>query len=121
MDANDTTIAIPKVDFDANGALIITPSATSSKHDFDFYEGKWNLKNKKLKSRLSQCTEWEEFESTQEMYRVLHGIGNIDNFCATVNGHPFEGMTVRLFDPTTKLWSLYWADSNAGKFDPPVD
>jgi hypothetical protein len=54
------------------------------------------------------------------MYRVLNGIGNIDNFLAIFDGVPFEGMTVRLFNPKTKLWSIYWADSNAGKFDPPV-
>lgn len=29
-------------------------------------------------------------------------------------------MTVRLFNPKTKLWSIYWADSNEGKLDPPV-
>ena len=54
------------------------------------------------------------------MYRVLKGIGNIDNFLATFDGTAFEGMTVRLFNPKTKLWSIYWADSNEGKFDPPV-
>jgi len=114
------TIAIPAINFDANGELIITPAATSSKHDFDFFEGKWKLRNRKLKSRLNGCTEWIEFDSTQEMYRVLNGLGNIDNFLATFNGEPFEGMTVRLFNPSTKLWSIYWADSNQGKLDPPV-
>ncbi len=33
---------------------------------------------------------------------------------------PYEGLTVRLFNPETKLWSLYWVDSNTGKMDPPV-
>lgn len=113
-------LEIPKVKFDAKGELIITPTATSSQHDFDFYEGKWNLRNRKLNSRLTKCTEWTEFSSTQEMYKVLNGIGNVDNFLATFDGNPFEGMTVRLFNPKTKLWSLYWADSNEGKFDPPV-
>jgi hypothetical protein len=54
------------------------------------------------------------------MHRVLKGIGNIDNFFATIGGVPFEGMTLRLFNPKTKLWSIYWADTNGGKLDPPV-
>ena len=113
-------LQVPKLIFDTNGELIITPTPTSSKHDFDFFEGKWLVKNKKLKSRLNNCTEWTEFESTQEMYRVLNGIGNIDNFLATFDDMAFEGMTIRLFNPKTKLWSIYWADSNEGKLDSPV-
>lgn len=108
------------MDFDATGEPIILASVTSSKTDFDFFQGKWMLRNNKLKSRLDGCTEWAEFESTQEMYTVLNGIGNIDNFLANFDGEPFEGMTVRLFNPKTRLWSIYWADSNEGRFDPPV-
>ena len=117
---NNETLDIPALNFDDKGNLIIAASPTSSKNDFDFFEGKWNLQNKKLKSRLTGCDEWIEFESTQEMYKVLNGAGNIDNFLATFDGEPFEGMTVRLFNPKTKLWSIYWADSNEGKLDPPV-
>ena len=113
-------LEIPKLTFDINGELIVNASPNSSKHDFDFYQGKWKLSNKKLKTRLNNCNEWTEFESTQEMYLILNGLGNVDNFLATFDGVPFEGMTVRLFNPKTKLWSLYWADSNEGKFDPPV-
>jgi len=117
---NDTTKEIPQIQFEAAGQLVITPSPSSSKHDFDFFEGKWNLHNKKLRSRLNNCTEWIEFESTQEMHKILNGMGNTDNFLASFDGHPFEGMTLRLFDPKTNLWSIYWADSNTGKLDPPV-
>lgn len=114
------TLNIPPLTFDSSGELVIVASPGSSKHDFDFFEGKWQLQNKKLKSRLTHCTEWIEFESTQEMYRVLNGTGNIDNFLATFDGVPFEGMTVRLFNLQTRLWSIYWADSEHGKLDPPV-
>ena len=54
------------------------------------------------------------------MYKVLNGIGNIDNYLAEFDGVPFEGMTVRLFNPETKLWSIYWSDSNTGVLDKPV-
>jgi hypothetical protein len=117
---NMETINMPNLKVDAKGKLKITASPTSSKHDFNFYVGKWKLHNKKLKTRLNQCTEWVEFESTAEMYRVLNGLGNIDNFLADFDGNPFEGMTVRLFNPKTNLWSIYWADSNVGVLDPPV-
>ncbi|HYK77552.1 MAG TPA: hypothetical protein VEV16_11285 [Daejeonella sp.] len=117
---NQDTLEIPKIKFDTNGELIITASPTSSKYDFDFFEGKWKLHNKKLKTRLNNCTEWTEFESTQEMYKMLNGLGNIDNFLATFNGVPFEGMSLRLFNPKTRLWSIYWADSNEGILQPAV-
>jgi len=118
MDNN--SIPLPRLNFTANGELDIQASEHSSERDFDFFEGKWKLQNKKLKSRLNHCTDWIEFDSTQEMYKILNGIGNIDNFLATFNGIPFEGMTVRLFNPKTRLWSIYWADSNTGTLDPPV-
>jgi hypothetical protein len=54
------------------------------------------------------------------MYPVLNGLGNIDNYLATFDGQPFEGMSVRLFNPKTKLWSIYWADSNEGILQKPV-
>lgn len=111
---------IPKISFNANNELIIKASPTSSKDDFDFFQGKFKLHNKKLKSIFNHCDEWDKFESTQEMYKVLQGLGNVDNFLATRDGKAFEGMTVRLFDSETQLWSLYWADSNRAKFDPPV-
>jgi hypothetical protein len=117
---DNSTLALPKIEFDTDGKLIIKASLTSSKNDFDFFQGKWKLRNKKLKTRLNNCKEWTEFESTQEMYKVLNGLGNIDNYLATFGGEPFEGMTIRLYNPKTKLWSIYWADSNEGRLDPPV-
>src|SRR5260370_31561191 len=35
-------------------------------------------------------------------------------------GKRFEGLTVRLFNPKTRLWSLYWVASNVGVLEPPV-
>lgn len=106
---------------DKNGDLKITPSRTSSPRDFDFLAGKWTMENKKLKTRLDNCTEWIEFESTDENPgSILNGIGNMDFYRASFDGKPYEGLTIRLFDPKTRLWSLYWVASDVGVMDPPV-
>ena len=101
----------------ANGRLIIRPSKGSSANDFDFFPGNWNVANKKLKTRLNNCKEWVEFNARNNVTKILNGIGNTDRFSAKFNGADFEGMTLRLFDPKTRLWSIYWADSNSGKLD----
>jgi len=116
----DTTIAIPAVNFDSKGNLIIKPSPTSSSKDFDYLIGNWKLKNRKLKSRLTHSTEWVEFESRVEMHQILDGNGNIDKYMDTATGKPYEGVPLRLFNSKTKLWSIYWADNNSGTLDPPV-
>jgi hypothetical protein len=108
------------IQFNAEGGLLITPSASSSQHDFDFLQGAWNVYNRKLKTRLNGCTEWTEFPATQELHKILQGQGNTDTFLTSFDGKPFEGMTLRLFNPATRLWSIYWADSNVVSMDPPV-
>ena len=68
---------------------------------------------------MNDCNEWIEFDATNEDYSALHGLGNMDHFKTSFNEIPFEGLTVRLFNPVTKLWSIYWADSNVGVLDVP--
>ena len=111
---------LPPLTFDAKGELVITASPTSSASDFDFFIGKWTLKNKHLNSRLTNCKEYTEFEWTAEVTRILEGIGNTDVARRIVDGKPWEGRTIRIFDTQSKLWRLYWVDSNSGQLDPPV-
>lgn len=116
----DTSLPIPELHFDSAGALAIQASAASSEHDFDFLVGDWKLRNRKLKSRLTRSNEWMSFESRVEMHQILNGLGNIDKYSDKANGTPYEGVALRLFNTRTKLWSIYWADSNSGALDPPV-
>jgi len=108
------------IKFDSAGNLKIPPSATSSHHDFDFYVGKWKIRNRKLKKRLEQCDDWIEFEADQEMELIINGYGNTDNFITSFDGEPFEGRSLRLFDPKTKLWSMYWTDNISCKLQSPT-
>jgi len=120
----DSTIPIPNVKFDANGNLVVTASATSSGKDFDFLNGKWKMYNRRLNKRLEGNNEWTLFESTDEDVKILGGAANMDTYRTTQmpgeEGKLFEGLTLRLFDPKTRLWSIYWVASNVGVLDPPV-
>jgi len=120
----DTTIAIPNLNFDANGNLLIKASSTSSNSDFDFLVGKWKMHHRRLNKRFENCKDWTEFESTDSNYKILSGTADMDVLSTTqmpgTEGKLFEGATLRLFDPKTRLWRLYWVASNVGVLDPPV-
>ncbi len=87
--------------------------------DFDFFMGRWAISNRRLKERLKGCTEWVEFEATCVSRPLLSGLGNEDDFRAEWRPG-FVGMTVRLFNPKTQQWAIYWADHQGCAFEPPV-
>ena len=123
MLTTDSTIIMPTVEFDAKGELKIAASAGSSQNDFDFLVGKWKMYQRRRDRRLENCKDWTEFESTDENSKILTGLGDIDTYKTTempgMAGVPFEGFTLRLFNPKTRLWSLYWVANNRGILDPP--
>ena len=82
-------------------------------HDFDFLLGKdWRVTNRALKERFTGCNEWVEFEARlHNAHKILGGHGIIDDFDATRDGKPFHASSIRIFNPATKQWAIYWADS----------
>jgi hypothetical protein len=90
-------------------------AARATKHDFDFLFGSWKVHNRYLEQRLRQSTEWIEFDARSEVQPLLDGFGHLDRFSAVRDGEPFEGMTLRLFNPQTGEWSLHWADTRSAR------
>jgi hypothetical protein len=92
----------------------------SSHRDFDFWMGTWNVRGRRLRERLAGCHEWDDLDATSVAWPLLDGLGNVDEFRTDYQGG-FVGMSLRLFDSATRMWSIYWADSrNTGPLDPPV-
>ncbi len=82
--------------------------------DFDFFHGRWHIANRRLVARLQGCTEWEEFEATGHARPLPAGIGNYDDFVPTTWKPGFVGMSLRIFNPQTGLWSIYWLENKTG-------
>ena len=96
------------------------PSETSNAHDFDFWMGSWEQRNRRRREWLADSDEWIEFGSRSVAWPILDGLGNTDEFRTDFDGG-FIGMSFRFFDLETRLWSIYWADSrHPGVLDPPV-
>jgi hypothetical protein len=94
--------------------------AVDTARDFDFLMGRWQVHNRCLRGRLAGSEVWEEFEATHVARPLLDGMGNEDEFRTDHDGG-MTGMSFRFFDPDTRLWSIYWADSRrCGVLDPPV-
>jgi hypothetical protein len=91
---------------------------TGSVQDFDFLVGTWDVANRRLKSRWSGCTEWDEFPAINRCGSRLGSIVNIDEIEFFTRG--FSGMTVRVFDLAQQRWSIYWINSRTGVMEPPV-
>jgi hypothetical protein len=93
------------------------------REDFDFLFGRWRVHNRRLLRRLEGSTDWEEFETSLETHPVLGGLGNVDSFsrAAEAGGTAWEALSLRLFDPETRSWRIWWAaTSEPGRLFPPV-
>ncbi len=87
--------------------------------DFDFLVGEWDSTHHRLLKPLSGSDEWEDFTSTSRCIGVWGGAANFDEIAFPHRNS--AGLTLRLYDPDRKEWSLYWADSRRGApLDPPV-
>jgi hypothetical protein len=93
--------------------------------DFDFIFGRWKVRNRKLRNVADPyCTEWIEFDATARAEPILGGLGHVDRIWtdASAGEEPFEGFTLRQFDPQTRVWRIWWASTRRpGHLDPPVE
>lgn len=83
-------------------------------NDFDFLMGTWKIYSRRLRERLKGSTVWEEIAGRMIARKTLGGLGNMDEVTFERDQGPLLGMTVRFYNPATRQWSIYWADSVNG-------
>jgi hypothetical protein len=90
-------------------------------HDFDFELGVWKIHLKRLPHPLTGSSTWVEFEGTSVTRKVWDGRAQLEQFetDSPTAGH-IEGLTLRLYNPDSRQWSLYWGTSKSGTLSLPA-
>jgi hypothetical protein len=104
-----------------NPKPVASPNLTGL-HDFDLRVGRWIMHNRRLKERLTGSQEWEEFEGTQTLWKIMDGWANVDENVLKLPSGEYRGVTLRAYDPKTGQWAIWWLDGRNpfGELDPPV-
>jgi hypothetical protein len=79
--------------------------------DFDFQQGRWRVKHRKLKARLAGCTDWDEFDGTCEQRPLLGGNGNVEDNLLHLPAGDYRAVALRSFDAGSGSWAIWWLDS----------
>lgn len=116
-------LAFMQLHLNAADRQIKAPTITTMTglNDFDFFIGNWRVHHRRLTERLAHADDWEEFEGTSTVEKILGGLGNMDENVIELPGGTYRAATIRTYDPAKQVWTIWWIDScNPGHLDPPV-
>lgn len=88
-------------------------------HDFDFNIGTWKTSIKRLRHPLSGSKEWMDVSGTVTVSKVWDGRANLEEIEADGPAGHIEGLTLRLYNPESRQWYLYWSNSKDGTLGHP--
>ena len=83
-------------------------------HDFDWEIGTWKTQLKRLARPLTGSTTWVEYEGTTVVRKVWNGRANLVELKASGPAGSFEGLSLRLYNPQARQWSLNFANISDG-------
>lgn len=96
------------------------PALRDGQHDFDFEFGAWKAHITRRLHPLTGSTTWVEYEGTSVVHKLWDGRANQGELEVSGPNGRIEGMSLRLYDPQTRQWSVRWANSADGELTPPL-
>jgi hypothetical protein len=89
-------------------------------HDFDWEIGTWKTHLKRLLRPLTGSSTWVEYEGTTVVRKVWNGRANLLELEASGPSGPFQGLSLRLYNPEAHQWSLNFSNINSGSMSQPT-
>lgn len=97
-----------------------TTAPNDGHHAFDFEIGTWKTKLRRLQRPLTGSTTWVEYEGTTVVRKVWNGRANLVELDVKGPAGHIEGLSLRLYNPEARQWSLNFANSAGGTLTPPT-
>ena len=89
--------------------------------DFDFELGTWAIDVERLQHPLSGSTTWTHPEGyTHIVQRVWNGQASLAQLANDRPSPHFDGLMLRMYDPKSHEWRIYWGSSKTGQLDEPL-
>lgn len=96
------------------------PAKRDGQRDFDFEIGTWKTKLSRRLRPLTGSDTWVEYEGTSVIRKVWGGRANLVELEVEGPAGRIEGLSLRLYNPEARQWSLNFANSAGGTLTPPV-
>jgi hypothetical protein len=96
------------------------PKERDGQHDFDFEIGTWKTHLRRLLNPLTGSTKWVEYEGTTVVRKVWDGRANLVELVADGPAGHFEALSLRLYNPQSRQWSLNFANAGGGVMAQPT-
>jgi len=90
------------------------PAERDGRHDFDFEFGAWKTHLSRRLHPLTGSTTWVEYDGTSVVRKVWNGAANLGELEVDGPAGRIEGLTLRLYNPQSRQWSIHFANSKAG-------
>lgn len=103
----------------ASAAPGTTAIGRDGRHDFDWDIGTWNTHQRRLLHPLTGSTTWVEYHGTDAVRRIWDG-ANVAHIQADGPAGHLELFALRLYNPETREWSIYFSNSGSGTLSSPV-
>jgi|SRR5579871_841751 len=102
----------------SNSSKATAAEARDGSHDFDPLLGAWKYHLKRRLRPLTGSNEWVEFEGRGTCRKLFDG-AQIDEGEWNGPSGRIVGLTLRVYNPTSHQWRLYWDNQKVGVLDPP--
>jgi len=104
----------------AAGAAPAVATPRDGQNDFDFDIGVWKTHLKRLMHPLTGSTTWVELDGTTVVRKIWDGKANLAELETDAASGHLQVISLRLYDPQARQWSLNTANVKVGTLGVPT-